>query len=133
MACSPSKRRAAEEKARTLDSFNFHREDREVTDEVVEEVESKIQSLNEESYRLAQLIQRLEESLKEEKILFRQADAETLFQEAGVLLGDQIKKDYAQLVAFNRSITKERREALIAQLADARKRASDPDEELVEA
>ncbi len=113
------KRRDVTARANTLDSFNFGEEDGRATADVVDDIEIQISLLNEERYRLAQLVRRLSDSLEEETIMFRPADAESLFREAGVIFGKQIKKDYTQLIEFNRAITQERREALEIQMDDA--------------
>ncbi|AKH68098.1 hypothetical protein IMCC21906_00405 [Spongiibacter sp. IMCC21906] len=47
--------------------------------------------------------------LEEDQILFNPEDAQRLFEEAGVLFKGQVKKDFQQLIAFNRAITDERR------------------------
>lgn len=114
------KRREVDAVSAALESFNFRDEDARITGDVVERTEARIVGLNEESYRLAQLIQRLAESLEEQQILFRPDDAERLFREAGIAFGDQLKRDYVQLVTFNRAITQERRELLQEQMAEAR-------------
>lgn len=124
------KRRDVEAKGHTLDSFDFGKEDNRVTAEVVENIEARLSARNEENYKNFQLITRLSESLEEEKIVFRTEDAESLFREAGIAFEGQIKRKYAQLLTFNRAITKERREALLSQLQDARDRASEIEKEL---
>ncbi|WP_170986817.1 DUF2326 domain-containing protein [Nocardia farcinica] len=124
------KRREVEEKATSLDSFNFGAEDHRVTAEVVERIESKISALNEERYRIAQLIVRLSESIENESVVFRTDESEKLFNEAGIVFGDQLKRDYQQLIAFNSAITQERRDALQAQLSDAQLRTTAIDNEL---
>jgi len=106
------KRRDLAAKSEVLDSFSFGGEDQRTQTVVVEDVEARISALNEESYRLAQLTDRIAESLRDQQVIFKPADAEALFAEAGIAFGDQIKRDYLQLIAFNRAITKERREAL---------------------
>ena len=118
------KRRDIESKSRTLESFNFQEEDTRTGSELIEQTEARISALNEESYRLSRLVQRIHESLEEQQVLFRPADAEALFQEAGIIFGDQLKHDYNQLIAFNRAITQERREALGAQADEAEQRLS---------
>jgi uncharacterized protein YydD (DUF2326 family) len=47
--------------------------------------------------------------LEEDQILFNPDEAQRLFEEAGVLFKGQIKKDFQQLIDFNRAITDERR------------------------
>jgi uncharacterized protein YydD (DUF2326 family) len=83
-----------------------------VTATVVQDTEARIAELNEESYKIAQLSERIDESLEDQQVVFDPSDAEALFREAGITFSDQIKRDYDQLIAFNRAITKERRDAL---------------------
>ncbi|MEU1747097.1 DUF2326 domain-containing protein [Micromonospora arida] len=116
------KRRDIDARTATLASFNFQEEDTRATTELIDRTEAQITALNEESYRLGRLVQRIDESLEEEQVLFRPRDAAELFRQAGVFLGDQIKREYEQLVAFNRAITEERREALQEQLTESQAR-----------
>lgn len=113
------KRREVDAKTKVLESFKFGEEDRRRTVEVVEQTEAEISSLNEEVYRLTQLITRIEESLGEQQVLFKPAEAERLFADAGIAFGEQIKRDYEQLIAFNHAITAERSEALLVQQRQA--------------
>lgn len=48
-------------------------------------------------------------SLEDDQILFNPDEAQQLFEEAGVLFKDQVKKDFQQLISFNKAITYERR------------------------
>jgi len=116
------KERQIEQKQAGLDSLNFRDEDARTTAEVVEETEARIAALNEERYRLTNLVSRLEDSLRDKQIVFKPADAKALFEQAGVVLPDQIEKEYEQLIAFNRAITAERRDALMSQLDSSRER-----------
>ncbi|WP_448610908.1 DUF2326 domain-containing protein [Geodermatophilus sp. URMC 60] len=114
------KRRDIEAISETLESFNFGETDWRVTTVVVEEVEAAIAGLNEQRYRATQLLQRLLESLEDEKVIFRTEEAQALFREAGVVFDGQLRRDYDQLIAFNRAITQERREALQEQVRETR-------------
>lgn len=114
-----------------LDSFNFRTDDHQTTESLVEETETQIRALNEESYRLAQVIKQLEESLQAGNVLFKPNDAAALFKDAGVFFEDQLVKDFQQLIRFNKAITDERRSALTAQLDEARGRDTLVDKELV--
>ncbi|WP_161567542.1 DUF2326 domain-containing protein [Glutamicibacter sp. HZAU] len=116
------RQRDLSELQKTLDTFNFSRADAEANQELVERVEEEISKRNEEIYRLSQLLQRLDESLREDAILFSPEQTEELFSEAGVAFGGQIKKDFEQLVAFNRAISDERREYLIADRTEVESR-----------
>jgi len=116
------KKRDIEERELSLDSLDLGSNDARVSEAVVEELEGRVSRLNEERYRLQQKVKRIAESLEQEQILFRPRDAERLFRESGILLGDQIKKTYDQLIEFNRQITEERRQALEQQSSEAMKR-----------
>ena len=126
------KRRSVEERQATLDSFDFHEDDRTVTAEVVDRHEGRIAGLNEERYQLTQLARQIEESLEKRTVSFRPDEAAALFKEAGVVFQDQLIKDFKQLTAFNRAITEERASALREQLAEARQRSEELDGQLVE-
>jgi uncharacterized protein YydD (DUF2326 family) len=120
-----AKRREVRTKKDAMSGFNFAEEDRETITRLVDDIEVRIVALNEESYRLAQQIARIDESLEEHKITFAPKAASELFEEAGVAFEGQIRKDFDQLVAFNRAITKERGEALVAQRGEARARTDE--------
>lgn len=124
------KRRDVHARMAALDSFNFREEDRRVTADVVERVEATIVVLNDEAYQLAQVLRRLSDSLEEQRITFRPTEAEVLFREAGVAFGDQLKRDYNQLIKFHRAITEERREALQQQADETSARLTAIQEEL---
>jgi uncharacterized protein YydD (DUF2326 family) len=57
--------------------------------------------------------------LEQRKIAFDPGSASELFAEAGVAFDGQLKKDFEQLIAFNRSITGEREQALTEQRSAA--------------
>lgn len=102
----------------TVDSFNFAGADQEINADLVERIEEEIASFTEERYRLSQLMRKLDESLHEDKIYFRTEDAQTLFTEVGVAFDGQLKRNFDQLLEFNREITKERRDVLVAERED---------------
>lgn len=124
------KKRDIEGRELDLDSLDLGSNDARVSENVVEGLEVSVSRLNEERYRLQQKVNRIAESLEQEQILFRPRDAERLFRESGILLGDQVKKTYDQLIEFNRQITEERRQALEVQSSEAKSRIANIDEEL---
>jgi len=103
------KRKEAEKKQALLDAFDFRTQDKEHTKLVVDEIDEKIAALNSERYSLSQNRKKVQASLQEDQILFDPDEAQRLFGEAGVLFEGQIKKDFQQLIDFNRAITDERR------------------------
>jgi uncharacterized protein YydD (DUF2326 family) len=106
------KRKEAEKKQKLLDAFDFRQQDKARTKEVVEDVDARIATLNSQRYSLSQNRKKIASSLEEDQILFNPDEAKRLFQEVGVLFAGQIRRDYDQLIAFNRALTVERRKYL---------------------
>lgn len=112
------KQKDAEKKQTLLDAFDFRAHDKERTKKLVDEVDERIAALNAERYSLSQNKKKVQASLQEDQILFNPEEAQRLFSEAGVLFQGQIKKDFQQLIAFNRAITEERRGYLQEEFAE---------------
>lgn len=103
------KQKEAEKKQKLLDAFDFRAQDKDRTKQLVDDIDERIAALNSERYSLNQNKKKILASLEEDQILFNPDEAQRLFEEAGVLFNGQIKKDFQQLIAFNRAITDERR------------------------
>jgi len=103
------KQKEAEKKQKLLDAFDFRAQDKDHTKQVVDDIDSRIAELNAERYSLNQNKKKILTSLEDDQILFNPDEAQQLFQEVGVLFKDQIKKDFEQLISFNKAITDERR------------------------
>jgi uncharacterized protein YydD (DUF2326 family) len=103
------KQKEAEKKQKLLDAFDFRAQDKDRTKQVVDDVDERIAALNSERYSLNQNKKKILASLEEDQILFNPDEAQRLFEEVGVLFKGQIKKDFQQLIAFNKAITDERR------------------------
>ena len=103
------KQTEADKKQNLLDVFDFRVQDRDCSKKVIDEIDERIAELNAERYSLSQNRKKIQASLGEDQILFSPDEAQRLFGEAGVLFQGQIKKDFQQLIAFNRAITEERR------------------------
>jgi uncharacterized protein YydD (DUF2326 family) len=107
------KRRDVERKQKELDAFDFRAEDKQSTKELVDNVDEQIARLNERRYTLTQSRKKITAAIEEDQILFDPKEAEKIFDEAGVLFKGQLKKDFTQLLAFNKAITEERRGYLV--------------------
>ena len=103
------KQQEAAKKQQLLDAFDFRAPDKSRTKQLVDDIDQKIAALNTERYSLTQNRKRIVASLESDQILFNPDEAERLFKEAGVFFKDQIKKDFVQLISFNKAITDERR------------------------
>jgi uncharacterized protein YydD (DUF2326 family) len=112
------KQREADKKQSLLDVFDFRAQDKDRTKELVEKINEQIARLNNERYSLTQNRKKITTSLEEDKILFDPAEAEQLFGEAEILFSGQIKRDFQQLLAFNKSITEERQVYLKEELSE---------------
>lgn len=103
------KQKEAEKKQKLLDAFDFRAQDKDKTKQLVDGIDERIAALNSERYSLTQNRKKILTSLEEDQILFNPDEAQRLFEEAGILFNGQVKKDFQQLIAFNRAITDERR------------------------
>ena len=112
------KQQEADKKQKLLDAFDFRDQDKDRTKQLVDEIDERIATLNAERYSLNHNKKKILSSLAEDQILFSPDEAQRLFEEAGVLFDGQIKKDFQQLIAFNRAITDERRGYLQGERAE---------------
>lgn len=112
------KQKEAEKKQELLNAFDFRTADKEKTKMVVDDVDAQIAALNSERYSLSLAKKKIITSLEADQVLFNPDDAQQLFAEVGVTFPGQLKKDYEQLIAFNRSITDERRQYLQEERAE---------------
>jgi len=103
------KQKEAEKKQKLLDAFDFRAQDKGHTKQLVDDIDETIANLNAERYSLTQNKKKVLASLEDDQILFNPDEAQQLFEEAGVLFKDQVKKDFQQLISFNKAITYERR------------------------
>ena len=112
------KQKDAEKKQTILDDFDFRVPDKENLKQLVDNVDRDLSDANQERYSLNQNRRKIVASLEDDQILFDPEEAERLFREAGVLFSGQIKKDFEQLIGFNKAITDERRGYLQEELVD---------------
>lgn len=103
------KQREAERKQKLLDAFDFRAQDKDRTKQLVDTIDERIAALNAERYSLNLNRRKILTSLEEDQILFNPDEAQRLFREVGVLFNGQVKRDFQQLIAFNKAITDERR------------------------
>lgn len=112
------KQQEVDKKQALLGAFDFRSEDKAQTKRLVDDVDEKIAALNARRYSLSQNRKKVLASLEEDQILFNPDDARKLFNESGILFGGQIKRDFQQLIAFNRAITDERHGYLVEERAE---------------
>ena len=102
------KQNEANKKQNLLDEFNFHEFDIEKTKIIVDELDTRIALLNEERYSLSLNKKKIADSIADSEMFFDPQKASEIFSESGIVFAGQIRKDFEQLIAFNRAITEER-------------------------
>lgn len=113
-----------------LDGFDFRDHDKETTKDLVDQIDTDIADYNSERYSLMFNRRKLQASLEDGEIAFDPDQAAKIFAEVGVLFEGQIRRDYDQLISFNRAITEERRQYLLEEMADINARLVTVGEEL---
>lgn len=113
-----------------LDELNFGTQDKEEISNLVDLINDKIITLNDELFYLENDRKRIKNSLKTKKISFSTAEAQSLFNEAGLVFPDQIKHSFDDLIQFNEAINKERVEYLSKELKEIEPRIQNISEEL---
>lgn len=103
-----------------LDKFDFKSSDVDSIRSLVEEVDEELSVLNRRRYSVTHDIKKIGVALKNNEPIFSTEEAVSLFEEAGVVFGGQIKKDFDQLLSFNHAISGERKEYLTEDRKDLR-------------
>ncbi|MFH6908132.1 DUF2326 domain-containing protein [Vibrio fluvialis] len=103
------KNKESESLQKQLDTFNFDKVDAENINKLVSEIDEDISELNKVKYYLSANIRKHNNTLKDEKINLKTSLTQKLFEEAGIIFDEQIKKSYDDLIEFKRKITTERK------------------------
>lgn len=96
---------------RRLRNFDFKLPDQAVSEELVDKIEATIAGHNERRYHLQMSLQTIDKTLGE-TIQFDLEVIERVFADAQVYFGEQLKRDYGDLMSFLTSISRERSELL---------------------
>lgn len=108
----------AAKKQQLLNAFDFRSEDKQKTKVLVDDIDSRISELNSQRYSLQRARKKVVVALQEDQILFDPSEAKKLFEEAGVTFADSLRKDFEQLIAFNKAITAERQGYLLEERSE---------------
>ncbi|WP_413052478.1 DUF2326 domain-containing protein [Pseudomonas bubulae] len=93
-----------------MENLNFDETDKNYIEELTGEIDSELDDLNRVKYYLTARLRKLQRTEGAGVGRFNVDSVSQLFEEAGVIFGEQIKRSYSELVEFNRQITLERRE-----------------------
>ncbi|MBL5769294.1 hypothetical protein B5V88_00115 [Heyndrickxia sporothermodurans] len=91
-----------------LDSFNFYLNEKQISKELIKEIENKSISLQNKAYNLRSDIELIENSLATKEFLDFDYIKE-LFTEVEIYFSDQLEKSYEELINFNKSLLEDRR------------------------
>ena len=95
-----------------IDRFNFYTKDSGVTKELIDSIDSQLQSLNAERYKLGYEIRKIESSLEQVSTVVRLDKLKELYTEVGIFFPETLSKKYDELERFTQAISSEREKYL---------------------
>jgi len=110
--------------SKKIDEFDFSIEEKKINKELVEQIESEISYINDELYNINYDLNYQAKSLSAGTTIDIEAVSE-LFNEAEILLPDQLVKDYQELIEFNKQISTDRNSALNEQIKKLKEQRKD--------
>ncbi|MFI3261929.1 MAG: DUF2326 domain-containing protein [Rikenellaceae bacterium] len=126
------KQKEKEDASTTIDKFNFYLGDNNITKDIIEDLDFKIQTLNTEKYRISYEISKAEESLRNSENNINVPKLKQLFNEVQLYFPSELSKQYDELEKFNIEISTERRKYLQEYLKDLKSELNNIDIELQE-
>ena len=114
----------SEEKDRTekeIDKFNFYSQDVTVTRELIDSIDTQLQTLNSERYRLGYEIKKINSSLEQTSVTVRLDKLKELYNEVELFFPESLSKQYEELERFTDAISSERRKYLKENLSFLKK------------
>ncbi len=107
-----------------IDKFNFFKEDIRTNKDVVENIDTKLQAFNTDRYRISYEINKIETSLSDINVNIDDKEISSLFKEVNLYYPDKLKKEYDDLINFQKALTIERKEFLNETLLQLKKELS---------
>lgn len=101
-----------------IDRFNFFKEDIRTNKELVEEIDVQLQAFNTDRYRISYEINKIESSLSDINDDIDNKTISDLFEEVNLYYPQQLKKEYNDLINFQKSLTIERKKYLLETLTE---------------
>ena len=108
-----------------IDRFNFFKEDIRTNKELVEEIDVQLQAFNTDRYRISFEINKIESSLSDINDDIDNKTISDLFEEVNLYYPQQLKKEYNDLINFQKSLTIERKTYLLETLTELKREYSD--------
>lgn len=97
---------------KNIDVYNDYSFDKNVTEETVKNISSEISKYNQRRYNLSIDIRKISTALEEEINTIDLEQLEDIFKEVNLYFPEQLKKNYEELIEFNKIIFVERENAL---------------------
>lgn len=113
-----------------IDKFNFYTKDTVVTKELIDSIDSQLQSLNAERYRLGYEIRKIRSSLEQVSTVVRLDKLKELYTEVGIFFPEALLKKYDELEKFTQAISSEREKYLKENLINLKKEYEDIDDKI---
>lgn len=104
-----------------IDRFNFFKEDILTNKKLVEEIDVQLQAFNTDRYRISFEINKIESSLSDINDDIDNKTISDLFEEVNLYYPQQLKKEYNDLINFQKSLTIERKKYLLETLTELKK------------
>ena len=124
------KKQEKAEISQSIDKFDFYSQDKEKTKDLVENIDLKIQQLNDIRYRINHDIKKTQESLAAQSSDVDLNKLKELYNEVSLYFPDILKKKFEDLELFNESISNERKKYLQENLASLTTEYQKVDKEL---
>ena len=115
-----------------IDKFNFYEKDKAINQELVENIDSRIQLLNTKRYSLSFEIKKIESSLSAKQDTINLNKLKNLYEDVEIYFSDSLVHDYEMLLDFKNAITEERNKVLHENLKKIKKEFGILDKELKE-
>jgi len=115
-----------------IDNFNFYEKDKAINQELIEDIDSRIQLLNTKRYNLSIEIKKIESSLSAKQASINLNKLRDLYREVEIYFPDKLVNDYEMLLDFNKSLTEERNKILQENIINVKKEFDVLDKELKE-
>ena len=110
--------------------FRSFEKDKSINQQLVDEIDNRIQILNTQRYSMSFEIDKIEKSISSSIDGIDLDEIKQIYDEVKIYFPSKLLKNYEQLVDFNRSITQERRKYLKENLDEFKKDFNEVDEEL---
>jgi len=112
------KKQDSDEAKTTIDKFNFYEQDKLINQDLIEIVDFKIQEFSTDRYRIDYEISKIEESLVNIVEEVNIVDLAKMFDEVNLYFSSELKKEFEDLLKFNKAISKDRKKYLIENLSE---------------